>query len=120
MTARSTALAAPDSLDGIFAALADGGRRSLVERLAIGPASVTDLAVATEMRLPSAVKHLQVLERGGLVVSHKLGRTRTYRIAPDAFAALRAWVGRREAEMNAAFDRLEALIQQTESEGTEP
>ncbi len=117
MTAGGTG-AAPDGLDGLFAALADAGRRTMVERLAVGPASVKDLALAAEMRLPSAVKHLHVLERGGLVVSRKLGRTRTYSIAPDALQSLRAWVSRREAEINAAFDRLEALI--AEEETTEP
>lgn len=98
------------SLDRAFTALADPGRRAMVERLSRGPANVKHLAELGGMRLPSALKHLRVLEDGGLVVSAKAGRIRTYSMAPHAFDAVRAWVGQREAAMNAAFDRLEALI----------
>ncbi len=102
-------------LDRAFTALADPGRRAMVERLSRGPANVTHLAASGGMALPSALKHLRVLEDGGLVVSQKAGRTRTYRMAPRAFDAIRAWVGLREAAMNAAFDRLEELIEADES-----
>jgi DNA-binding transcriptional ArsR family regulator len=98
------------SLDRAFVALADPGRRAMIEQLSRGPANVKHLAQLGGMRLPSALKHLRVLEAGGLVVSQKAGRTRTYAIAGDAFDAIRAWVGEREASMTAAFDRLEAMI----------
>jgi DNA-binding transcriptional ArsR family regulator len=108
------------SLDRTFTALADPGRRAMVERLSRGPANVKHLAELGRMRLPSALKHLRVLEDGGLVVSAKAGRVRTYSIAPGAFDTIRAWVGQREAAMNAAFDRLEALIAADEEEAPGP
>jgi DNA-binding transcriptional ArsR family regulator len=107
-------------LDRAFTALADPGRRTMVEALSAGPASVRQLAAGARMQLPSALKHLRVLEDGGIVVSRKAGRTRTYSMAPRAFDAIRAWVGQRESAMNAAFDRLEALIAADEAERTGP
>ena len=96
----------PQQLDRIFVALADPGRRAMVEQLSNGPATVKQLAEPAKMRLPSAVKHLKILEDGGIVVSRKVGRTRTYTMQPAAFRTISDWVCQREAAMNAAFDRL--------------
>lgn len=96
----------PRQLDRVFVALADPGRRGIIEQLSKGPATVKELAGPAKMRLPSAVKHLKVLEDGGIVVSRKVGRTRTYRMQPAAFRAINDWVRQREAAMNAAFDCL--------------
>jgi len=93
-------------LDRLFLALADPGRRSMVEQLSRGPASVKELAQPANMRLPSAVKHLRVLEEGGIVVSRKVGRVRTYSMRPRALAPLSDWTRERENALNAAFDRL--------------
>jgi DNA-binding transcriptional ArsR family regulator len=90
----------------MFHALADPYRRSMVERLSRGPASVKQLAGPMDMALPSAVKHLKVLEDGGLVVSKKVGRIRTYNIRPQALASIGKWVKQRETAINQAFDRL--------------
>jgi hypothetical protein len=92
----------------------------MVETLSAGPANVKQLAGMARMRLPSALKHLRVLEDGGMVVSHKAGRIRTYSMATGAFDSIRAWVGQREAAMNAAFDRLEALIDEVEGKAPGP
>jgi len=97
-------------LDRMFAALADPGRRAMVERLCAHPASVKELADPAGMRLPSALKHLRVLEDGGLVVSRKIGRVRTYEISPAAFSVIDKWIAQRQAAVNAAFDRLEQVI----------
>ena len=70
-------------LDRLFLALADPGRRGMVEQLSRGPATVKELAGPANMRLPSALKHLKVLEEGGMVVSRKVGRTRTYAMRRD-------------------------------------
>jgi DNA-binding transcriptional ArsR family regulator len=107
-------------LDRAFIALADPGRRIMVEKLALGPANVKQLAGVARMQLPSALKHLRVLEDGGFVVSRKAGRTRTYSMATDAFATIRAWVGQRQDAMNAAFDRLESLIDEDEGKAPGP
>jgi DNA-binding transcriptional ArsR family regulator len=97
-------------LDRLFTALADPSRRAMVERLCRAPASVKDLAEPFGMRLPSAVKHLKVLEESGIVVSHKSGRVRTYAVDLQGLAAIQDWVGQRKATINAAFDRLERAI----------
>ena len=97
-------------LDRLFTALADPQRRSMVEQLVKGPATVKELAGPAGMRLPSALKHLRVLEDGGIVVSRKVGRTRTYRMMPDAFRAVDDWVRRTKTARNAAFDRLVEAI----------
>jgi DNA-binding transcriptional ArsR family regulator len=93
-------------LDLLLLALADPGRRGMVEQLSRGPASVKELARPTNMRLPSAVKHLRVLEEGGVVVSRKVGRVRTYTMRPRALSPLADWMREREYALNAAFDRL--------------
>lgn len=108
------------TLDRMFLALADPGRRGMVEHLSGGPATVKQLAAPRGMRLPSAVKHLQVLEEGGLVVSRKVGRTRTYSIETAALKAIGDWARDREAAWNAAFDRLGAAMQALEEEETQP
>ena len=99
----------------MFHALADPGRRGMVDRLSEGPASVSELARPLAMALPSVVKHLAVLEAGGIVLSEKAGRIRTYRIAPGALSALESWVSERKAKWNSRFDRLEL-----ESQGALP
>lgn len=97
---------ASQQLDHMFHALADPYRRGMVERLSRGPASVKQLAGPMDMALPSAVKHLRVLEDGGIVVSKKVGRIRTYTMRPQALASIGKWVKQRETAMNQAFDRL--------------
>jgi len=101
----------PEQFDRLFHALADPYRRQMVERLARGPASVKELAGPIEIALPSAVKHLKVLEEGGIVLSEKTGRVRTYRMRPNALKSISQWVKQREAAMNKAFDRLVQAMQ---------
>jgi len=74
---------APD-LGRVFQALADPGRRLMVERLSRGPASVSELGRPLDMSLAAALQHVQVLEASGLVRSQKAGRTRTCTINPAA------------------------------------
>lgn len=97
-------------LDRVFHALADPSRLGIVERLSRGPASVGELAEPLAMALPSVMKHLRVLETGGLVLSKKSGRVRTYRIQPRALAAIDKWVNQRRAAWNTRFDRLDQLL----------
>lgn len=107
-------LAESAQLDRMFFALADDHRRGMLDHLSRGPASVSDLAGPLGIALPSAVKHLAVLELGGFVVSEKVGRVRTYMIEPNALDAMEAWVAKRRKTLNRQFDRLEIyLAQQT-------
>lgn len=104
--------------DRFFQALADPFRRGFVERLAHGPASVTQLAEPAEVGLPAVLKHLRILEEGGIVVSEKVGRVRTYRIRPDAFLVANAWIEQRQRDMHQAFDRLAMLMAETPEQET--
>ncbi len=100
----------PAQLDRMFFALADVNRRGMLDRLSRGPASVSELAEPLGIALPSAVKHLAVLEQGGFVISEKLGRVRTYTVEARALDAMQAWVTRRQAQLNAQFDQLDAYL----------
>lgn len=102
-------------LDRMFVALADGSRRAMIDRLSDGPASVSDLAKPLDIALPSALKHLAVLEAGGIVRSEKSGRVRTYRIAPEAFSGLEAWVASRKAMWTRQFDGLDRYLNEEQS-----
>jgi DNA-binding transcriptional ArsR family regulator len=106
----------PQALDRMFHALADTTRRRMVERLGRGPASVSELAKPLSMALPSVMKHLSVLESGGVVVSEKMGRARTYRLVPEAFGAIEEWVAARKAKWNRQFDELERYLAETQDE----
>lgn len=97
-------------LDRLFVALSDPGRRVMLDRLVTGPASASELGRPLAMALPSVLKHLAVLEASGMVASQKSGRVRTYRLAPDAFGALEAWVAARKAAWHAQFDALDAYL----------
>jgi DNA-binding transcriptional ArsR family regulator len=93
-------------LDDLFRALSDSCRRAMVERLTDGPASVSELAEPFDMALPTVVQHLQVLEQSGIVTSEKVGRVRTYQLAPDALVPANAWIVARRRPQEAQLDRL--------------
>ena len=102
--------AAEAGLDRAFHALADANRRAMVDMLARRPASVSELARPLAMRLPAAIKHLQVLKVAGLVDSEKSGRVHTYRMAPAALAGIDAWVAARKRILHAQFDALDRML----------
>ena len=93
-------------LDLVFQALADPGRRVMVERLTRGPASVSELAKPLDMTLPAVVQHLQVLEASGLVRSEKTGRVRTCRIEPKVLRNAERWISERRTIWERHLDRL--------------
>jgi len=94
------------SLDLMFQALADPTRRAMVERLGLGPASVSDLARPLAMSMPAVMQHLQMLEASGLVRSEKTGRVRTCRIAPEALSLAEQWINDRRIGWEHRLDRL--------------
>jgi DNA-binding transcriptional ArsR family regulator len=103
-------------LDKTFAALADPARRSMVERLVQGPASVSDLARPLPMSLPAVMLHLKVLEQSGLVTSQKSGRVRTCQIDPLMLSQAEQWVAERRQMWERNLDRLGAYLDQTKPE----
>jgi DNA-binding transcriptional ArsR family regulator len=96
----------PTALDRMFQALADPTRRVMVERLARGPASVSELAKPLTMSLPGVVQHLAVLEASGLVRSEKVGRVRTCRIDPKVLQTAEQWITARRTIWERRLDRL--------------
>src|SRR5215469_3398091 len=98
------------ALDRVFQALADPTRRLMVERLARGPASVSELAAPLDMSLPAVVQHLQLLEASGLVRSEKTGRVRTCRIDAKALGKAEDWIAARRASWERRLDRLDAYL----------
>jgi DNA-binding transcriptional ArsR family regulator len=94
------------NLDLTFQALADPTRRGMVERLAQGPASVSELAQPFAMSLPAIVQHLAVLEASGLVRSEKVGRVRTCRMEPAALSLAEQWINARRIGWEQRLDRL--------------
>lgn len=91
----------------MFFALADGHRRGMLDRLGRGTASASALAEPLGIALPSAVKHLAVLEQSGFVTSEKTGRVRIYAIDSRAMRTMDAWLARHKEMLNAQFDSLE-------------
>jgi DNA-binding transcriptional ArsR family regulator len=105
----------PD-LDGMFQALADPSRRGMIERLCLGPASVSELAKPFAMSLPAVVQHLQVLEASGLVRTEKVGRVRTCQLEPGALQLAEQWINDRRLQWERRLDRLGAFLAEDASE----
>jgi len=93
-------------LDRVFHALADPGRRTIVQRLTQGSASVSALAKPLKMSLSAVVQHLYVLEDSGIVRSEKTGRVRTCYIESAALKAAESWIADRRATWETRLDRL--------------
>jgi len=93
-------------LDRVFQALADPGRRLMVERLSAGPASVSELGRPLAMSLAAVVQHVQVLEASGLVRSQKTGRIRTCSINPAALRSAESWISERRSLWERRLDNL--------------
>jgi DNA-binding transcriptional ArsR family regulator len=100
-------------LDRVFQALADPGRRRMVERLSLGPASVSELARPMAMSLAAVVQHVQVLEASGLVRSQKVGRTRTCTINPGVLRSAEDWISERRTDWEHRLDRLGDYLAET-------
>jgi DNA-binding transcriptional ArsR family regulator len=101
----------PD-LNRVFRALADATRRTVMERLSSGPATVGELAKAFEMALPSFMQHIDVLEDAGLTVSEKNGRVRICRLAPGALAVAEGWMASLHNVWERRADKLDAYLSQ--------
>jgi DNA-binding transcriptional ArsR family regulator len=110
MTALQSTNPSLPPIDGIFRALADPTRRRVVERLNRSPASVSELAQPFEMALPSFIEHLKVLEGSGLVRSEKIGRTRTYQLAPEPLKLAENWLAEQRTLWERRLDQFDAYV----------
>ena len=97
--------------DASFAALSDATRRGVLEQLARSDASISDLADKFHMTLTGMKKHVDVLERAGLVTTQKLGRVRTCRLGGSRLEEEMAWLERYRQLWDARFNALDAVIE---------
>jgi DNA-binding transcriptional ArsR family regulator len=98
-------------LDASFAALCDPTRRGVLEQLARGDASITDLAGRFHMTLTGMKKHVGVLEQAGLVATEKVGRVRTCTLGPRRLEEEMRWLERYRQLWDARFDALDRVVE---------
>lgn len=95
----------------ILQALGDPTRRAIVERLTLGPMSVSKLAEPLGVTLTAVSQHLQVLEDCGLVKTEKTGRVRSCRLEPGGLAPLEQWIRDRKSIWEQRLDRLQGFLE---------
>jgi DNA-binding transcriptional ArsR family regulator len=105
------------ALDRSFAALSDATRRGIIDRLGEGEASITSLADRFGMTLTGMKKHVQVLERAGLVVTHKVGRVRTCTLGRRGLEAEAQWIEAHRQLFEDRFAALDDIINELKQEG---
>jgi DNA-binding transcriptional ArsR family regulator len=101
-----------DTLSHTFSALADPTRRAMLARLAKGEANVSDLAkpFMREMSLPAITKHLQVLEKAGLITKTREAQWRPCKLNREGFKDVADWMEQYRAFWEESFDRLDAYL----------
>jgi DNA-binding transcriptional ArsR family regulator len=99
-----------DRLSGTFHALADPTRRAILARLALGEASVNDLAKPFAISQPAISKHLKVLERVGLISRSREAQYRPCRLEPQALKRVDEWLEEYRRHWEARLDRLETYL----------
>jgi len=100
----------PDPLSATFAALADPTRRAILARLALGEASVTELAEPFHISQPAISKHLKVLERAGLIEQSRHAQWRPRRLRARPLRDVAHWVGQYRRHWEESFERLDAYL----------
>jgi DNA-binding transcriptional ArsR family regulator len=96
--------------DRALAAIADPTRRAIVDRLARGPARISDVAADFPMTLTGFCKHVRILERAGLVRRKRRGRENTLRLSPEPLRDVAEWVLQYREVWTARLDRLEQFF----------
>lgn len=104
------------TLDASFSALADPTRRAILVRLALGEATVMELAKPFEMTQPAISQHLKVLEEAGLIVRRVEGAKRPRRLAKTGIEAMDQWLGVLRKALEKNYDRLDQVLATMESE----
>jgi DNA-binding transcriptional ArsR family regulator len=103
-------------LDATFAALADPTRRAILARLASGEASVLELAKPFKISQPAISKHIQVLERAGLISKGRDAQRRPCRLVAKPLAEANDWLARYREIWQANFQRLDTLLEEMKIE----
>lgn len=107
---RSGPCASGTSIDRVFAAISDPTRRAIVERLARGPARISDIAQPFSMSLTGFCKHVRVLERARLVRRTRRGRDNTLQLSPEPLRDVANWILNYQRFWNEHLDRLEGFF----------
>jgi DNA-binding transcriptional ArsR family regulator len=98
------------NLDAAFSAMADPTRRAILARLALGEATVMELAKPFDMTQPAISRHLKVLEGAGLIVRRAEGTTRPCRLAPSAIEEIDQWLDMLRQALTRNYDRLDSVL----------
>ena len=98
------------NLDASFSALADPTRRAILSRLALGEATVMELAEPFDMTQPAISRHLKVLEGAGLITRRVEGTKRPCRLAPAAVTEIDQWLAMLRQALSANYDRLDDVL----------
>ena len=106
-------------LDHTFAALADPTRRAILARLALGEASVGELAEPFDVSLPAISKHIKVLETAELIIREKRAQQRVCRLKPEALRLASDWIEQNRRMWEERFDRLDAYLRELQSKETD-
>ena len=109
------------ALDTTFSALADPTRRAILSRLAVGEATVMELAEPFAMSQPAVSRHLRVLEEAGLITRRIEGAKRPCRLAPGGIAEVEQWLGLLRRALESNYTRLDkVLAEQTRQRKDKP
>ena len=103
-------------LDTTFGALADATRRGILEQLAGGESSVTELAQPFDISLPAISKHLRVLERAGLLSQEKDGRVRRCRLDAGPMKEASDWISRYQRFWEQQLDSLASYLEKLQND----
>jgi DNA-binding transcriptional ArsR family regulator len=98
------------NLNRVTAAISHPTRRAIIDRLARGPANISDVATHFPMSLTGFCKHVKVLERAGLVRRTRRGRNNTLRLRPEPLRDVARWVSKYEQFWYARLDRLQQFF----------
>jgi DNA-binding transcriptional ArsR family regulator len=109
---------ATDQLSKTFAALADPTRRAILARLSLGEATVNDLAAPFAMSLPAVSKHLQVLEKAGLIARGREAQWRPARLQAKPLAPAAEWINDYRRFWEASFDELDEHLRSLQKGNT--
>ena len=106
-----------DILSTTFAALADPTRRAILARLALGQATVTELAAPFDLSLPAISKHLKVLQRARLIEQGRQAQWRPCRLNPAPLRDVANWIGQYRRHWEESFERLDAYLRELDDDG---
>ena len=103
-------MTATDHLSQVFSALADPTRRDMVARLTLADATVNELAHPYDMSVQAVSKHLQVLQKAGLVSRRREAQRRPVHLEAEAFDLMTTWIERYRRQAEKRYQRLDALL----------